>query len=52
MLIFDVTREKSFEVQSNFNTNTTLGALFEIRFKSFFFDIEKSRQCGELTTIA
>ena len=34
---------KNFEVQKNLNANTTLVTFFEIRFKSLFFDIKKSR---------
>ena len=30
---------------------TTLVALFQIRFRSLFFDVEKGRQCSEVTTI-
>ena len=39
----------NFEVQRNFNANTTLVALFEIRFRSLFFDVDKRRQCSEVT---
>ena len=41
----------NFEVQRRFNTNTTLVALFKIRFRSLFFDVEKRRQCSEVTAI-
>ena len=37
LLIFKVIREK------NNNANTTLLVLFEIRFRSLFFDVEKRR---------
>ena len=36
--------KRNFEVQRKFNANTTLVALFEIRFRSLFFDVEKRRQ--------
>ena len=32
-----------------FQFYTTLVALFEIRFRSLFFDVEKRRQCSEVT---
>ena len=31
----------NFEVYRNFNANTALVALFEIRFESLFFDVKK-----------
>ena len=34
-----------------FQCYTTLVALFEIRFRSLFFDVEKRRQCSEVTAI-
>ena len=34
-----------------FKCHTTLVALFEIRFRSFFFEVEKRRQCSEVTAI-
>ena len=40
-----------FEVQRGFNANTTLVALFEIHFRSLFFDVEKRRQCSEVIAI-
>ena len=36
---------------AKFQFKTTLVALFEIRFRSLFFDVEKRRQCSEVTTI-
>lgn len=30
-----------FDEQTNFNANTVLAALFQIRFRFFFFDAEK-----------
>ena len=41
----------NFEVQKKFNANTTLVALFEIRFRSLFLDVEKRRQCSEVAAI-
>ena len=41
----------NFEVQRNFNGNTTLVALFEICFRPLFFDVEKRRQCSEVTAM-
>ena len=41
----------NFEVQKKFNANTTLVALFEIRFRSLFLDVEKRRQCSEVEAI-
>ena len=41
----------NFEVQINFNAKTTLTALFEIHFRFLFFDVEKRRQCSEVTAI-
>ena len=40
-----------FEVQINFNVNTTLVAFFKIRLSSLYFDMEKRRQCSEVTAI-
>ena len=34
-------RKADFDEQTNFNANTVLVALFEIRFRIFFFDAEK-----------
>ena len=34
-----------------FQCYTTVVALFEIRFRSLFFDVEKIRQCSEVKTI-
>ena len=34
-----------------FKCYTTLVALFEIRFRSLFFDVEKRRQYSEVTAI-
>ena len=34
-----------------FQCYTTLVALFEIRFRSLFFDVEKRRQCSEVKAI-
>ena len=34
-----------------FQCYTTFVALFEIRFRSLFFDAEKRRQCSEVTAI-
>ena len=34
-----------------FQRYTTLVALFEIRCRSLFFDVEKRRQCSEVTAI-
>ena len=39
---------KKFEVQRNFNANTTLVALFEIRFRSLFSGDEKRKQCSKV----
>ena len=36
-----VLRKTNFEVQRNFNANIALVVLFEICFRSLFFDIEK-----------
>ena len=45
LLILHVTKGKiNFEVQRNFSVNTTLVALFEIRFRSLFFDVENAIQ--------
>ena len=41
----------NFEVQRNFNANTTLVRLSEIHFRSLFFDVKKRRQCSEITPI-
>ena len=41
---------KNFEVQRNFSANTTLVALFEVRFRSLFFDVEKI-QCSKVSAI-
>ena len=41
----------NFEVQRNFNVNSTLVALFEIHCRSLFFDVEKRRQYSEVTPI-
>ena len=38
-------------MQGNFSANTALVALFEIHFKSLFFDVEKRRQWSEVTAI-
>ena len=43
--------KKNFEVQANFSSNTKLVALFENRFRSLLFDVEKSRQCSEVAAI-
>ena len=37
--------------QKNFNANTTMAVLFEIRFRSLFFDFEKRRQSTKVTAI-
>ena len=39
------------EVQRNFNASTILVALFEIYFRSLFFDVEKRRQCSKVTAM-
>ena len=39
------------EVHRNFNANITLVALFEILFRSFFFDVENRRHCNEVMAI-
>ena len=44
-------RKTNFEVERNFNANPRLVALFEIRFRSLLFDVEKRRQCSEDTAI-
>ena len=44
-------RKTNFEFQRNFNANTKLVALFENHFRSLFFDVEKKRQCSEVTSI-
>ena len=36
-------------MQRNFDVNITLVAFFEIRFRSFFFDVEKRTQYSEVT---
>ena len=43
--------KKDFEVQINFNANTTLVALFEICFRSLFLGVNKKRQCSEVMSI-
>ena len=40
-----------FEIQRNFNINTTLVALFEIRVRSLLFDVKKRSQYSEVTAI-
>ena len=41
----------NFEVQRNFNADTTLLAFFEIGFRSLCFNFEKRRQYSEVTAI-
>ena len=41
----------NFEVQRNFSANTALVVLFEIRFRSLFFEVEKRRQYNEVKAI-
>ena len=41
----------NFEVQRNFKDNTAVVALFEIRFRSLFFDVGKRRQSSEVKAI-
>ena len=40
--------KKNFHVQGNFNANTTTLALFEIRFRSLLFDVEKNKIISEV----
>ena len=41
----------NFEAQRNFDASTILVALFEICFRSVFFDVEKRRQCSKVTAM-
>ena len=51
LLIVHVTREKKIEIQRNFNINTKLVALFEIRVRSLLFDVKERSQYSEVTAI-
>ena len=42
-------RKTNFEVHRNLSANNTLVAVFEICFKTQFYNVEKRRKCSEIT---